>query len=67
MSHRLDVESVRRWDHLRGEALRRVQAFTQLLIDQMKCKGKLLAGQFPYVSNVTQLPAKVNRRALHKS
>lgn len=66
MSHLLDVEPVRRRDHLRGETLRRVQAFAQLLIDQMESKGKLLAGQFPDVSNVTQLPGKADRRALRK-
>lgn len=56
VTHLFDILSVRRRDHLWGEALRRVQAFSQLLIDQVKRQGKLLSGQFPDVSNITQLP-----------
>lgn len=66
VTHLFDVLSVRWRDHLWGETLRRVQAFSQLLIDQMERQGKLLSGQFPDVSNVTKLPENTNRQRLHK-
>lgn len=39
-----------------GKTLRRLQAFGQLQIDEIKCQGKLFPGQFPDVSDVTELP-----------
>ena len=67
MTHLFDVLSVRWRDHLWGQTLRRVQAFGQLQIDQMKRQCKLLSSQFPNVSNVTKLPENTNRGRLHKS
>lgn len=67
VTHLFDVLSVRWRDHLWGQTLRRVQAFGQLQIDQMKRQCKLLSSQFPNVSNVTKLPENTNRGRLHKS
>jgi len=66
-THQFDVLSVRWRYHLWGETLRRFQAFSQPLIDEMKRQGKLLSGQFPDVANVTKFPEKTNRRSLHQS
>lgn len=65
--HLLHVLPVRRRDHLRGQARRRLHTFCELLIDQMKGKCKLLSGQFPDVSNVTEFPESTDSGRLRQS